>query len=256
MIAILSPAKSLDFEKQFNYESSKIRFRAETLELIEVLKNKDEEDLKSLMSISDQLAQLNVDRFQNFKKSTPKHAKQAVLAFQGDVYQGLKAEDLPQEDLEYAQDHIRILSGLYGLLRPLDLIQPYRLEMGTKLTVNGSNNLYEFWGDKITDLLIKDLKSQKEDILINLASNEYFKSVKKSKLKKDFKLIDVDFRDQKNGKYKVISFFAKKARGMMARYIIKNKLKTVEELKSFDLDGYYYDDESSSENKLVFKRDE
>ncbi|WKK81078.2 peroxide stress protein YaaA [Marivirga arenosa] len=254
MIAILSPAKSLDFEKQFEIRSTQTRFDKETHQLIEVLKDKSEEEVGELMSISDKLAQLNVERYDNFKKKTPKHAKQAILAFQGDVYQGLEAEEFTQEEHDYAQQHIRILSGLYGLLRPLDLIQPYRLEMGTKLETDKGNNLYEFWDDKITDLLKEDIKSQGDNILINLASNEYFKSVNKKELKKDFKIVDVEFKDFKNGKYKIISFFAKKARGLMARFIVKNKIESIEDLKGFDLDGYSYDPNDSSETKLAFKR--
>lgn len=254
MIAILSPAKSLDFEKQFNIRDTKTRFKEETNHLIEVLKSKSEEEVQELMSISDKLAQLNVERYDNFKKRTPKYAKQAILAFQGDVYQGLAAESFSHEEHDYAQQHLRILSGLYGLLRPLDLIQPYRLEMGTKLETDKGNNLYDFWGDKITKELKKDLKSQGDNILINLASNEYFKSVNKKDLKKDFQIIDIEFKDFKNGKYKIISFFAKKARGLMSRYIVKNQIKKVEDLKGFDLDGYSFDESESTKNKLAFKR--
>lgn len=254
MIAILSPAKSLDFEKQFDIRSTKTRFNEETNQLIEVLKTKSEEEVQELMNISDKLAQLNVERYDNFKKRTPKHAKQAILAFQGDVYQGMEAENFTQEDHEYAQQHVRILSGLYGLLRPLDLIQPYRLEMGTKLETDKGNNLYEFWGDKITEQLKKDIKSQGDKILVNLASNEYFKSVNKKELKKDFQIIDIEFKDFNNGKYKIVSFFAKKARGLMARYIVKNHIEKVEDLKGFDLDGYSFDAENSNEAKLAFKR--
>jgi len=254
MIAILSPAKSLDFEKQFDIRSTSTRFNEETNQLIEVLQTKSEEEVQELMSISDNLAQLNVERYNNFKKRTPKYAKQAILAFQGDVYQGMQAEDFIQEEHDYAQQHIRILSGLYGLLRPLDLIQPYRLEMGTKLETDKGNNLYEFWGYKITDQLKKDIKSQGDKILINLASNEYFKSVNKKELKKDFEIIDVEFKDFNNGKYKIVSFFAKKARGLMARYIVKNQIDKIEDLKGFDLDGYSFDEKDSTETKLAFKR--
>lgn len=254
MIAILSPAKSLDFEKQFDIRSTDTRFNEESNQLIEVLQTKSEEEVQELMSISDKLAQLNVERYDNFKKSAPKHAKQSILAFQGDVYQGMNAEDFTHEEHDYAQQHIRILSGLYGLLRPLDLIQPYRLEMGTKLQTDKGDNLYDFWGDKITDQLKKDIKSQGDELLINLASNEYFKSVNKKELKKDFNILDVEFKDFKNGKYKIISFFAKKARGLMARYIVKNQVEKVEDLKGFDLEGYSFDEKDSTETKLAFKR--
>jgi cytoplasmic iron level regulating protein YaaA (DUF328/UPF0246 family) len=254
MIAILSPAKSLDFEKQVNLRKTQRRFKEETSQLIEVLKTKSEQEVGELMNISDKLAQLNVERYDNFTKKDPKHAKQAILAFQGDVYQGMEAEDFTQEEHDYAQQHIRILSGLYGLLRPLDLIQPYRLEMGTKLATDKGNNLYEFWGDKITDLLKKDLRSQGDKTLVNLASNEYFKSINKKELSKDFNIIDVEFKDFKNGKYKIISFFAKKARGLMARYIVKNQIERVEDLKGFDLDAYSFDEKDSTDSKLSFKR--
>ncbi|GAB3337964.1 peroxide stress protein YaaA [Marivirga atlantica] len=256
MIAILSPAKSLDFEKQFDLPSSKTRFNSDTNTLIDTLKEKSEKEIQNLMSISEKLAELNVERYHNFKKRTPKHAKQAALAFQGDVYQGMQAEEFTKEEHNFAQEHVRILSGLYGLLKPLDLIQPYRLEMGTKLKVNGSKSLYEYWDDKIAKTLVKDLKEQGDDILINLASNEYFKAVDRDLLKKKVTLIDVEFKDYSNGQYKIISFYAKKARGMMARYIVKNRIDKVEDLKSFDIEGYYFDPENSSEQQLCFKRDQ
>lgn len=254
MIAILSPAKSLDFEKQFEIRSTQTRFQEETNQLIKVLRTKSEEEVQDLMSISDKLAQLNVERYDNFKTNTPKHAKQAILAFQGDVYQGMDAEDFTHEEHDYAQQHIRILSGLYGLLRPLDLIQPYRLEMGTKLETEKGNNLYDFWGDKITAELEKDILSQGDKVLVNLASNEYFKSVDKKTLKKEYKIVDIEFKDFKNGKYKIIAFYAKKARGLMARYIVKNQIENIEDLKGFDLDGYSFDDKDSTGSKLAFKR--
>lgn len=253
MIAIVSPAKTLDFETENKFEHTLPRFQSEALELIDTLKEKSEAEIGKLMSISDRLAQLNVERYHSFtKKKDPHGSKQAVFAFQGDVYQGLAAEDFNERELEFAQNHFRILSGLYGLLRPLDLIQPYRLEMGTKLQVNGSGNLYEFWDKKIANQLNKDLKAQGDNILVNLASNEYFKSVDKKALKA--RIIDIDFLDYKSGKYKVISFYAKKARGLMSRYIIKNKISAVEHLQGFDYEGYLYDPESSTEDKLVFKR--
>ncbi|MGK7391380.1 MAG: peroxide stress protein YaaA [Candidatus Cyclobacteriaceae bacterium M2_1C_046] len=253
MIAIVSPAKTLDFETETSYQHSLPRFQSEALQLINVLKEKSEGDIKKLMSISDKLATLNVERYHSFtKKKDPAQSKQAIFAFQGDVYQGLKADTFNEKDLEFAQEHFRILSGLYGLLRPLDLIQPYRLEMGTKLEVNDSSNLYKFWEDKIVNQLNKDLKAQGDKYLINLASNEYFKAVDKKKLKA--KVIDIDFLDFSSGKYKVIAFYAKKARGMMSHFILKNKIEDPEHLKAFDYDGYLYDDNASNENKLVFKR--
>lgn len=253
MIAIVSPAKTLDFEIEHNLDHTLPRFQKEALELIDELKKHSEENISELMSISDKLAQLNVERYHSFtKKKDPVHAKHAIFAFQGDVYQGLQAEAFNKEELEYSQKHFRILSGLYGLIRPLDLIQPYRLEMGTKLNVGKHANLYEFWQDKIAKQLNKDLKAQGDKILINLASNEYFKSVDTKQLKA--RVIDVDFKDHKNGEYKIISFYAKKARGLMSRYIIKNQPTTVEELKAFDYEGYYFDDKNSTEDLLAFKR--
>lgn len=254
MIAILSPAKSLDFEKQFDLEPTKPRFTQETNQLIEVLKKKSAEEVQELMSISEKLAELNVERYDNFKKRTPKYAKPAALAFQGDVYQGMKAEDFSEKEHAFAQQHIRILSGLYGLLRPLDLIQPYRLEMGTKLNIGQHDSLYSFWEDKIAKELIKDLKAQEDKTIINLASNEYFKAADRAILKKKVQLIDVEFKDFKNGEHKIISFYAKKARGMMARFIVKNRLTKIEQLKAFDYEGYYFDDKVSTNSLLAFKR--
>ena len=257
MIAVLSPAKSLDFEKQFDkLRSTQIRFETETNRLIKVLKEKSEDDLKSLMSISQNLAELNAERYQNYKKQIPKHAKQAIVAFQGDVYQGMEAEDFTVEEHEFAQQHIRILSGLYGLLRPFDLIQPYRLEMGTKLKVADAGSLYEFWNDKIAKLLIEDVKSQGDNILINLASNEYFKAVDKKRLKENIEIIDIEFKDYSKDEYKIIAFYAKKARGMMARFIVKNNINHVDDLKGFDMEGYYFDKVDEQNGKLHFKRDQ
>lgn len=255
MIAILSPAKTLDFEKETDLPSSKIRFNAETKALIDELKEKSEQEIQELMSVSEKLAVLNVERYHSYKKRTPKHAKQAIMAFQGDVYQGLQAETFSAKTHDYAQEHIRILSGLYGLLRPYDLIQPYRLEMGTKLQVGETDTLYNFWGDKIIKVLLKDLKVQGDNVLINLASNEYFKAVEGELLKKKVQVIDIDFKDLSKGTYKIISFYAKKARGLMAKYIVENRLDKIEDLKGFDVEGYYFDQESSTNKKLTFKRD-
>ena len=253
MIAVVSPAKTLDFNTPYSNGHTLPKFQKEALQLIDVLKENSESQIKELMSISDELAHLNVERYNKFtKKKDPTHSKPAIFAFQGDVYQGLQAETFTEQELEYSQSHFRILSGLYGLIRPLDLIQPYRLEMGTKLRVGERKNLYEYWGDTISNQLNKDLKKQGDNLLINLASVEYFKSVDRKKLKA--KVIDVDFKDFNNGKYQVISFFAKKARGMMSRYIIKNQPTSVEELKLFDYEGYYFDEENSTEELLAFRR--
>ena len=253
MIAVVSPAKTLDFETETNNIHTLPKFQKEALRLIDVLKENSEPQIQELMSISNQLAQINVQRYRRFtKKKNPAHARHAIFAFQGDVYQGLQAETFSQEELEFSQSHFRILSGLYGLIRPLDLIQPYRLEMGTNLRVNGSKNLYEFWGDKITNQLNKDLKQQGDKLLINLASVEYFKSVDRKKLKAH--VVDIDFKDFNNGEYKVVSFFAKKARGMMSRFIIKNQPTSIDELKAFDYEGYYFDEQNSTDQLLAFKR--
>ncbi len=253
MLLVISPAKTLDFETPCSAEASYPRFRKETMELIGVLKEKTPEEIQQLMDISENLAELNVSRYNKFRAAKhPKVAKQSVYAFKGDVYIGLEAEELDDEDILYAQEHLRILSGLYGLLRPLDIIQPYRLEMGTRLAFDDYTTLYNYWADKIAKLVNRDLKNQGDKVLINLASQEYFKAIDRKALKA--RIVDVEFLDFKNDKYKVISFFAKKARGLMARYIIRNRINDPEELKQFDLEGYYFDEESSSENKLVFKR--
>ncbi len=257
MIAILSPAKTLDFgpETALNSEYTLPRFTQQTKKLVEVLRTKTSEDLRSLMGISENIAELNVGRYQGFaSRHTEKNAKACSLAFKGDVYVGLEAEGFDLEQERYAQAHLRILSGLYGLLRPSDLIQPYRLEMGTKLAFDNHKTLYAFWEDEIVKLLIKDLKQQGDDLLINLASNEYFKAIDRKLLKENVNVIDVDFKDFKNGTYKVISFFAKKARGMMAKYIIENRPENPEELKGFSSGGYTFDESASSADLLAFKR--
>lgn len=253
MIAVVSPAKSLDFETPFNVKPTQPRLLDCTNQLIDVLRKKSPNDIKELMSISDNLAELNVERYHSYKPTHSKtNAKPCVLAFQGDVYQGLKAETFDESTMEFAQKHFRILSGLYGLLRPLDLIQPYRLEMGTKLAFDDYNTLYAYWGDKILNTLQKDLKAQGDDIIINLASVEYFKSVDRKQM--GAQVIDVEFKDFKSDKYKIVSFYAKKARGSMSRFLIQNRITSVDDLKAFDYDGYYIDEKASSEKKLAFKR--
>lgn len=256
MLMVISPAKTLDYTSPVKLkEHTEPEHIKQSEQLIKQLKKLSVQDVASLMSISDKLAALNVARFAEWStKFTTDNARQAILAFKGDVYTGLAAEDFSAKDYKFAQKHLRILSGLYGVLRPLDLMQPYRLEMGTKLTNSKGKDLYEFWGEQITEWLNKAITEQGDGILLNLASNEYFKSVKTKQL--DAKIIDVDFKDLKNGQYKIISFYAKKARGMMARYVIKNQLKEVEQLKQFDSEGYYYSEEHSTASKLVFLRDE
>jgi hypothetical protein len=213
------------------------------------------EDIQSLMGVSENIAALNHARFMNWHPDfTPDNAKQAVLAFKGDVYTGLEAESLDAKALTFAQKHLRILSGLYGLLRPLDLMQPYRLEMGLKFANRGGSNLYEFWGEQITEAVADALKKSGSPVLVNLASNEYFKSIKPARL--DAQVVTPVFKDLKNGQYKMISFFAKKARGVMARYIVEQQLNEPEAIKSFTGAGYYYSAKDSSDKQWVFLRDD
>lgn len=256
MLMVVSPAKTLDYTSTVTYKGyTEPEHLAETKQLIKELKKFSVQDLASLMSISDKLAALNVARYTEWSSEfTLDNARQAILAFRGDVYTGLAVDDFSAKDFEFAQDHLRILSGLYGVLRPLDLMQPYRLEMGTKLENPKGKDLYAFWDEKISQWLNQALAAQGDNLLLNLASNEYFSSVKIKAL--DAQVINVDFKDLKNGQYRIISFYAKKARGMMARYIIKNRLTTVEQLKSFNSRGYYWSEEHSNDHKLVFLRDE
>ena len=256
MLMVISPAKTLDYDTPPVIEqSTQPRFVEHSVELIDVLREKSPQDIAKLMSLSDKLASLNVARYGSWEReSTPNNAKQALLAFKGDVYTGLNAEDFSADDFAFAQQHLRMLSGLYGLLRPLDLMQPYRLEMGTKLANARGKDLYAFWGERISQWLNEDLAAQGDEVLLNLASQEYFGAVKPKAL--NARIIDTVFKDQKNGQYKIISFYAKKARGLMARYVIKERLQDPEGLKDFNLDGYRFDAVSSSENQLVFLRDE
>jgi len=256
MLTLLSPAKSLDYQSPLLIErSTQPRLKADTSALIEQLKGFSAPEIGALMSVSDKLAALNHERFQSFASSfTKKNSRQAILAFVGDVYQGMTLADWSADDFATAQDHLRILSGLYGVLRPLDLMQPYRLEMGTALKNARGNNLYQFWGDRITELLNADLEKSKSDVVVNLASNEYFSAVNPSKLKGT--LISPVFKDEKNGTFKIISFYAKKARGMMADFVIKNDLKQASDLHHFTTGGYTYDAQSSTEAKPVFLRSE
>lgn len=228
---------------------------AQSQQLIDVCRKLSATEIASLMTVSEKIANLNVERFRDWNADFDfSNARQALFAFKGDVYTGLDAYHLKDQDINFAQQHLRMLSGLYGLLRPLDLMMPYRLEMGTKLKNTRGHNLYEFWGSIITDQINQDLAEIDAKVLVNLASDEYYKSVNEKKIQAE--IIKPVFLDQKNGKYKVISFYAKKARGLMARYLIENKLSQVEQLKAFDSEGYYFDAESSSNKELVFKRDE
>ncbi|MGH1373084.1 MAG: peroxide stress protein YaaA [Cellvibrionaceae bacterium] len=254
MLLVISPAKNLDYETPAKTtQSTTPDFLEQAQQLIEQLRSLAPQDISKLMSISDKLGVLNYDRFQQWSTPfNPDNAKQAVLAFNGDVYTGLNAESFKADDFKFAQKHLRILSGLYGLLRPLDLMQAYRLEMGTKFENNRGKNLYEFWGTLITDALNKQLKSLNSDVLVNLASNEYFKSVKAKSL--NATIITPVFKDWKGDKYKIISFYAKKARGLMCAYAINNRITNAEELKGFDLEGYQYDETLSSASDWVFTR--
>ncbi|WP_420581530.1 peroxide stress protein YaaA [Reichenbachiella sp.] len=256
MIAVISPAKTLDFENNIEQESfTTPRFSTQTNRLIRELRLKKAEDIQQLMGVSENIAKLNVKRYKDYRREhTLDNSKQSIHAFKGDVYVGLDVDQLDASDIAFAQTHLRILSELYGLLRPKDIIQPYRLEMGTSLQVGDHSSLYKYWNDQIVKLVHKDLKEQGDQVIVNLASNEYFKVIKRKSLKAN--VIDVEFLDLKNDKYKVISFFAKKARGMMARYIIKNRINSPELLKGFDDEGYYYDPKSSTENNIIFKRDQ
>lgn len=257
MLLVVSPAKTLDYESDLplaDSEFTKPDMLKDSQVLVNQLKEYSPSQIGSLMKLSDKLAVLNATRFEQWKKPfTAKNARPAVYAFKGDVYTGLDAYSLSKQDMKFAQKHLRILSGLYGLLRPLDLMQAYRLEMGTKLENERGKDLYEFWGNKITDQLNTDFKA-KGDVLINLASNEYFKSVQKKDLNAE--IITPVFKDEKNGQYKVISFFAKKARGMMAAYIIQNRIIKAEDIKGFDVAGYAYNEAMSKGNDWVFTRAE
>tara|TARA_R110002110_G_scaffold205066_7_gene417013 strand:- start:142861 stop:143646 length:786 start_codon:yes stop_codon:yes gene_type:complete len=255
MLTIISPAKTLDFDTPpTTRKATQPAFLERSEALVEDARAMSPQDIRELMGVSENIANLNHQRFMNW--STPfslDNAKQALLAFKGDVYTGLQAATLSSAELSFAQKHLRILSGLYGLLRPLDLMQPYRLEMGLKFSNSGGSNLYQFWGDAITKELQSALKKSGSPVLVNLASNEYFKAVQPGAL--DAELITPVFKDLKNGKYKVVSFYAKKARGQMARYIIDNGLNDAESLKKFRTDGYRYSKAESTARELVFTRD-
>ena len=252
MKIVISPAKSLNFEKKLPTNLfSKSAFLKESKIVNQIIKQKSPKELSELMDISDKLANLNWDRNKNWK--TPfnqNNSRPAIFAFDGDVYTGLDAYSIPSEKLNVLQNKVRILSGLYGLLKPLDLIQAYRLEMGTKLAVGESKNLYDFWKNNLTTILNKELRN--EEVFINLASNEYFSAIDTKTLK--VPVITPEFKDYKNGKLKIISFFAKKARGLMVRYIIDTNAETVEDLKGFNYEGYQFDASLSNGNQLVFTR--
>lgn len=256
MLTLISPAKTLDYDSELatkRYTQPDLLDKSS--QLIEIAKKLTPAEISSLMGISDKLAHLNAERFNDWQPDfTPKNARQAILAFKGDVYTGLHAEDFSEKDFDFAQKHLRMLSGLYGLLRPLDLMQPYRLEMGIRLNNPQGTNLYAFWGDLLTEKLNAVLKEQGDNILVNLASDEYFKAVKPARL--DGEIIKPVFLDEKNGNYKVISFYAKKARGLMSRFIIKERLTKRKQLQEFSLEGYQFDASRSEGSELVFTRAE
>lgn len=256
MLIVISPAKTLDFETPSHTSLfSQPDYLRESQALIDLLAPMAPHDIAALMKLSDKLAALNTARFGSWQPPfTMDNAKQAILAFKGDVYIGLEAHTLTQSQLAFSQSHLRILSGLYGLLKPLDLIQAYRLEMGTQLATAHGKDLYEYWGNTLTEGLNQLLAQTTMPLLINLASNEYFKAIKTKAL--GARIITPVFKDRKNGNYKIISFFAKKARGMMSRYIIENELTDAQEIKSFDRSGYYYSAAHSTDDQWVFLREE
>lgn len=253
MIVLLAPAKTLDFAPTETTDYTQSRLLHKSQQLIETLQQKSVSALRDLMNISEKLATENAERYRNFH--TPfdlNNAKQAVLAFKGDVYRGLQAETFSEADLEFAQGQLRILSGLYGVLRPLDLMQAYRLEMGTKLKQNGSKNLYEFWNDTVTQTLNEDIAETNSDWVVNLASNEYVKVLQKEKL--DARWLEIDFKENRNGKLKTIAFNAKKARGGMGHQIVKYRITEIADLRTLIVDDYVFDEHISTETHYVFVR--
>lgn len=256
MLIVLSPAKSLDYDTPPHVEAAtEPRFVPQSTELIDTLRQKSPQDIAALMDLSDKLALLNVERYASWSPQfTPANSKQAALAFDGDVYDGLSARTLSAEDLAWAQDHIRILSGLYGVLRPLDRMQPYRLEMGTALPNAGGRDLYAFWGSRIAASLNADFGEDPQPVLVNLASEEYFKAVCPKTLRA--RVVTPVFEDEKAGKYKIISFYAKRARGLMARWVVTHRATQPEQLKGFDSAGYRFAPEASKADRWVFRRSE
>lgn len=256
MLILLSPAKTLDFESPLLTRKSSVPDRIEdSAELIDELVTKSPDDIAALMSLSGDLAELNVERYQNWETDfSTQNARPALLAFKGDVYLGMDVGTYSERDFTHAQKTLRILSGLHGILRPLDLIQPYRLEMGTALSNARGKNLYDFWGGRVTDAVNVDLAERKSSVLLNLASNEYFGVIQPERVEAD--IISPAFFDEKNGNYKIISFFAKKARGAMASWLVQNRIKTRKGVRDFDGLGYRYDAERSTPARPVFLRPE
>ncbi len=255
MLMVISPAKTLDYETPPATSRFTLpQYLDHSQALIEQLRELSPAQISQLMHVSDKIGGLNAARFGSWTPAfTPDNAKQALLAFKGDVYTGMHAEDFSQADFDYAQQHLRLLSGLYGLLRPLDLMQPYRLEMGTKLANARGKDLYAFWGTRISEWLNEALAEQGDDVLLNLASNEYFSAVKRTAL--NARIINTEFKDLKNGQYKIISFYAKKARGLMSRFVIQERINDPAALKHFDAQGYRFSAEQFKPDSLVFLRD-
>lgn len=256
MLILLSPSKTLDYDTPPPTDThTEPRFLDEAETLVDILRDYDVEAFRELMDVSEDLAELNVGRYRDFETPfTPENAKQSIFAFQGDVYKDFAFDDYDDEDFEFLQNHVRILSGLYGVLRPLDLMQPYRLEMGTKLPNPTGDSLYEFWGDKLAEELNQALDAQEDDIILNLASNQYFKAVDRDAL--NGRIVKPNFKDFRSGRYMVISFYLKRLRGTMTDWVVQNRVTDPEALTGFDRDGYYYSDERSSEDEPVFLRDE
>ena len=254
MLITLSPSKGQDFELAAPTNAFTIPQQLKDSEkLIKQLRKLSVEEIKKMMSLSDNLAELNFQRYKDFGLPfNQQNAKQAIFAFKGDVYSGINTSSMAQQDFEYAQNHVRILSGLYGYLRPLDLIQPYRLEMKTKLENSKGADLYQFWGESITNLLNDEFKTHSQKVLVNLASNEYWKSVQPKKL--NAKVINVAFKEVKDGKARIIAIFAKKARGMMTDFIVRNRVESIDGLKDFNYENYKFDASASKENSFVFTR--
>ena len=254
MLFLLSPAKTLDYETPVGDVPHTLpQFLRQSSRLIEVLRRQSPQQVAALMDISPALAELNAGRFRAWSdRFDENNSRQAILAFDGDVYDGLAARSLSRADLDWAQRHLRMLSGLYGVLRPLDRMQPYRLEMGTALAVGAARNLYQFWGADIAEHLNRELAADATPVVVNLASQEYFRAVDRSVLKA--RVIECVFEDWKGGRYKIISFFAKKARGLMARYAIRQRVRTPRRLEGFDLEGYRFDNAASQPDRLVFRR--
>ena len=254
MIVLMNSSKTLDFQSRANIAKHTVpKFNEDAEILVKTLRTLSKSDFAKVMKVSEKLADLNLERYANWQtdlKSTT--GKQALLAFKGDIYSGMDVDNYKIKDFDFAQKHVRILSGLYGILRPLDLMQPYRLEMATKLNTSRGKNMYQFWGNKINNSLKKMLQQEKSGVLVNLCSLEYFKSTQPEGL--DARIISPAFKEYKDGAYRFVTIYAKKARGMMCNYIIQNQLKRVEELKSFNVEGYKFNPTISSENELVFTR--